>query len=198
MGFRRGDRIVLRLNAAPVVLELTVRGLIKCPRDAGLYFQRRYLEEKLGNLSRTDFFWVMAESAADVATLTRAIDERFENSPSPTKTDTERQWQLEFVSMLGNVRALMTGIGIIAGLTVVLITSNTLGMSARERQSENALLRVLGFSRLRVSGLLLFESLIFGAGGTGSCRSRFRPSSAVSRPPCGTGVSTVWPSRKRR
>ena len=165
VGFRRGDRVVLRLNAAPVVLELTVRGIIKCPRDAGLYFHRRSLEEKLGNLSRTDFFWVMAESAADVATLTRAIDDRFENSPSPTKTDTERQWQLEFVSMLGNVRALMTGIGIIAGLTVVLITSNTLAMSARERQSENALLRVLGFSRLHVSGLLVLESLIFGAGG---------------------------------
>ena len=164
-GFRRGDRVVLRLNAVPMILELTVRGIIECPRDAGLYFHRRYLQEKLGNLSRTGFFWVMAERASDVPTLTRKIDERFENSPSPTKTDTERQWQLEFVSMLGNVRGLMTSIGVIAGLTVVLITSNTLAISARERQSENALLQVLGFSRLRVSGLLLFESLLYGTGG---------------------------------
>lgn len=165
VGLRRGDRIVLRLNSIPVVLELTVRAIIQCRRDSGLYFHRRYLREKLGDLSRTDFFWVMADRPEAVSDLTRAIDQRFENSPSPTKTDSERQWQLEFVGMLGNVRALMTGIGVIAGLTVVLITSNTLAMSVRERSSENALLRVLGFGRLHIAGLLLLESLLYGLGG---------------------------------
>jgi len=165
VGLRRGDRVVLRLNSVPVALELTVRAIIQCERDSGLYFHRRYLKEKLGDLSRTDFFWVMADRPGAVSDLTRAIDERFENSPSPTKTDSERQWQLEFVGMLGNVRALMTGIGVIAGLTVVLITSNTLAMSVRERSSENALLRVLGFDRLHVAGLLLLESLLYGVGG---------------------------------
>lgn len=165
LGLRRGDRVVLRLNSVPVVLELTVRAIITCPRDSGLYFQRRYLKEKLGDLSRTDFFWVMADRPEAVSALTREIDARFENSPWPTKTDSERQWQLEFVGMLGNVRALMTGIGLIAGLTLVLITSNTLAMSVRERSSENALLRVLGFGRHHVAGLLLFESLLYGVGG---------------------------------
>ncbi|MBL8114576.1 MAG: FtsX-like permease family protein [Acidobacteria bacterium] len=165
VGLRRGDRVVLRLNSMPVVLELTVRAIIACPRDSGLYFHRRYLREKLGGLSRTDFFWVMADRPEAVSALTRAIDERFENSPSPTKTDSERQWQLEFLGMLGNVRALMTGIGVVAGLTLVLITSNTLSMSARERRSENALLRVLGFGRLHVAVLLLLESLLYGLGG---------------------------------
>ncbi|MBL8112937.1 MAG: hypothetical protein JNK60_08645 [Acidobacteria bacterium] len=165
VGLRRGDRVVLRLNSMPVVLELTVRAIIACPRDSGLYFHRRYLREKLGGLSRTDFFWVMADRPEAVSALTRAIDERFENSPSPTKTDSERQWQLEFLGMLGNVRALMTGIGIVAGLTLVLITSNTLSMSARERRSENALLRVLGFGRLHIAVLLLLESLLYGLGG---------------------------------
>ncbi len=164
-GLRRGDRVVLRLNRAPVVMELTVRAILACPRDSGLYFHRRYLKEVLGDLSRTDFFWIMADRPESVSALTRAIDERFENSPWPTKTDTERQWQLEFLGMLGNVRALMTGIGVIAGLTLVLITSNTLAMSARERSSENALLRVLGFGRRHVAGLLLLESLLYGIGG---------------------------------
>ena len=164
-GLRRGDRVVLRLNSAPVVLELTVRAILKCPRDTGLYFHRRYLKEKLGDLDRTDFFWVMADKAESVPVLTRKIDERFENSPSPTKTDSERQWQLDFVGMLGNVRGLMTAVGLVSGVTLVLITSNTLAMGVRERRPENALLRVLGFGRLHVAALLFLESLLYGAGG---------------------------------
>lgn len=166
LGLRRGDRVVLRMNQVPVVLELTVRAIIRCKRDAGLYFHRRYLEEKVGHsASSTGFYWVIAETPADVPRLARAIDALFENSSSPTKSEPERQFQLNFISMLGNVQALLTGVGVVAGVTLVLVTSNTLAMGARERRTENSLLRVLGFSRARVCGLLLLESAFYGLAG---------------------------------
>ena len=70
-----------------------------------------------------------------------------------------------FISMLGNVQALLTGVGIVAGVTLVLVMSNTLAMGARERRTENSLLRVLGFSRTRICGLLLLESAFYGLAG---------------------------------
>ena len=166
LGLRRGDRVVLRTNQVPVVLELTVRAIIRCKRDAGLYFHRRYLEEKLGrSASSTGFYWVIAETPADVPRLARAIDALFENSSSPTKSEPERQFQLNFISMLGNVQALLTGVGLVAGAALVLVMSNTLAMGARERGAENALLRVLGFSRVRVCRLVVLESAFYGLAG---------------------------------
>jgi putative ABC transport system permease protein len=166
IGLHRGDRVVLRMNQAPAVLELTIRAIIRCKRDAGLYFHRRYLEEKIGkSASSTGFYWAIAETPADVPRLARAIDALFENSPSPTRSEPERQFQLKFISMLGNVQALLAGVGLVAGATLALITSNTLAMGARERRAEDSLLRVLGFSRMRVCALLLLESAFYGLAG---------------------------------
>ena len=77
----------------------------------------------------------------------------------------EKQWQLMFMEMLGNVQALLGGIGLATAFTLFLITSNTLAMSARERRGEAALLRILGFPRRTVLRLLVLEGAFFGAGG---------------------------------
>ncbi|MEO6327237.1 MAG: FtsX-like permease family protein, partial [Thermoanaerobaculia bacterium] len=45
---------------------------------------------------------------------------------------------------------------------LLLITSNTLAMAARERRSEAALLRILGFQKSEVAGLLLLEAGLYG------------------------------------
>ena len=52
-----------------------------------------------------------------------------------------------------------------AGHIKGILAQKPLAMSVRERSSENALLRVLGFDRLHVAGLLLLESLLYGVGG---------------------------------
>ncbi|MGZ5428700.1 MAG: ABC transporter permease, partial [Thermoanaerobaculia bacterium] len=77
----------------------------------------------------------------------------------------EKQWQLLFMEMLGTVQALLGGIGLATAFTLFLITSNTLAMSARERRSETALLRILGFPRQTVLRLLVLEGAFFGAAG---------------------------------
>jgi putative ABC transport system permease protein len=70
-----------------------------------------------------------------------------------------------FMEMLGNVQALLGGIGLATAFTLFLITSNTLAMSARERRGEAALLRILGFPRQTVLRLLVLEGAFFGAAG---------------------------------
>ena len=97
--------------------------------------------------------------------MTAEIERRLENAPVPIRAMSEKQWQLMFMEMLGNVQALLGGIGLATAFTLFLITSNTLAMSARERRSETALLRVLGFPRRTVLRLLVLEGAFFGAAG---------------------------------
>jgi putative ABC transport system permease protein len=78
---------------------------------------------------------------------------------------TERQWQLQFLEMLGNVKALLGSVGLATGFALLLITANSLAMSARERRGETALLRVLGFRRRAIAGFLLGEALVYGLAG---------------------------------
>ena len=58
-----------------------------------------------------------------------------------------------FMQMLGNVKALIGSIGLATAFALLLITGNTLAMTARERRGESGVLRVLGFGRGEVAGL---------------------------------------------
>jgi putative ABC transport system permease protein len=110
-------------------------------------------------------FWILANTRDDGARVTAALDRAFDNAPVPVRAMTERQWQLSFLSMLGNVQALLGSIGLATGFALLLVTANTLAMGARERRGEAALLRVLGFSRGTVAGLVLMEAAIYGVAG---------------------------------
>ena len=92
--------------------------------------------------------------------MAAAIDKMFENSDAPTKTLTEKQFQLQFMEMMGNVKFLINGISLIILFAVTLIVANTVAMSARERVTEIAVMRTLGFRRGHILGFILSESVL--------------------------------------
>jgi putative ABC transport system permease protein len=133
--------------------------------DNGLYVHRKYFENITGDTGQVGMYWILAKTRPDVARVTAEIERRLENAPVPIRAMSEKQWQLMFMEMLGNVQALLGGIGLATAFTLFLITSNTLAMSARERRGEAALLRILGFPRQTVLRLLVLEGAFFGAAG---------------------------------
>jgi putative ABC transport system permease protein len=161
-GWKIGDRIVLKAPIKSGVVEVTVRAVMRYDLDNAVYIHRRYFEGLTGNDSEVGMFWVLAKSKDDVAPLAAALDKEFENASFPVRAMTERQWQLSFFQMLGNVKALIGGIGLATAFAVLLITSNTIAMAARERRGEAALLRILGFSRGMVMRLLFAEAAAYG------------------------------------
>ena len=102
-----GDRIVLRGTIFPATLELTLRAIYTSPTPSDtLFFDTRYLEESVGWFKgQSGFFAVLTDSPQKVPVVTQAIDDIFHNSPQPTKTETEREMQLDFIATLGNVKA---------------------------------------------------------------------------------------------
>jgi putative ABC transport system permease protein len=61
---------------------------------------------------------------------------------------------------MGNVKLLINGISLIILFAVTLIVANTVAMSARERVTEIAVMRTLGFSRNHILGFILSESVL--------------------------------------
>lgn len=164
-GWKVGQRLVLRAPVPGGVVETTVRGVLADRLQHGVVIHRKYLENLTGEQGKVAFFWVLVTSRTAVAPLTAEIERRFENAPYPIRAMTEKQWQLEVMQMLGNVKLLIGSIGLATAFALVLITSNTLAMGARERRSETAVLRVLGYTRAAVARLLFAEAALYGLGG---------------------------------
>jgi len=164
-GWKIGDRIVLKAPVPGGVVETTIRGIMAYKLDNGLYVHRKYFENVTGDAGQVGMYWILAKSRPDVARVTSEIERRFDSAPVPIRAMSEKQWQLMFMDMIGNVQLLLGGIGLATAFTLFLITSNTLAMSARERRGEAALLRILGFPRKTVLQLLVLEGAFFGAGG---------------------------------
>jgi putative ABC transport system permease protein len=144
------------------VIETTIRAEMGYRLDSGLYLHRRYFEQLTGDEGSTNMFWVLAKTRGDVDRITASLNREFENAPVPARAMTERQWQLQFMEMLGNVQALLGSVGLATGFALLLVTANSLAMSARERRGEAAVLRVLGFRRRAIAGFLLGEALFYG------------------------------------
>jgi len=160
--WRIGDRITLKGTIFPVDLELTIRGIFTAPQPSiTLYFNRKYLEEAVSwAKGTTGTFNILADSPDDVSKVALLIDAMFRNSPYPTKTESEKAFQLTFINRLGDVKAFILSICFAVVFATLLVSANTMAMSIRERTREVAVLKTLGFTRQRILRLYVGESVL--------------------------------------
>jgi putative ABC transport system permease protein len=163
MNFKLGDRITLLGDIFPVNLDLKVVGFFQDPENSEiLYFNREYLRDALGpttaRANQVNAFHIQAASAGDVPRIAAAIDHEFDNSPAPTKTESEQAFALSFASFLGNLKLFLLAICGAVVFTVLLVSANTISMSVRERIREVGILKTLGFTPGAILGIILGES----------------------------------------
>jgi len=176
-GWKIGERITLKGDLFPVNVDLILVGTFEDPQDNNiLLFGIDYLFDLVPQRlkDRVFAFEVEAYSPESVPRISGEIDELFRNSPARTKTEAERAYQLSYISMLGNVRGFLASISLALTFTLLLVTANTMAMSARERVREVGVLKTLGFSTADILGMILGESaflaLVGGAIGCGLAR----------------------------
>lgn len=166
-GWKIGDRITLQANIFPANLDLTIRGIYRRdPPQNSLYFNAKYLEEAVPWFKgQAGWYAAQVDSAENVALASKQIDEMFHNSPLQTKTESEKAFQLGFVSSLGNVKAFILSICAAVVFAIMLVSANTMAMSVRSRTREVALLRTLGFTRQHVLSIFISESVALALAG---------------------------------
>ena len=164
--FKPGDRVHLQGSYLPSV-DLTVRAIISGPEvNDAMWFNRKYVDESTQWVkSQSGMYAIRVASEGDVAKVTHTIDDMFHNSPEPTKTETEKAFQLGFVAMMGNVKAFILGISGAVVFAILLVSGNTMAMSIRERIREVAVLKTIGFTRNRVLVLFVGEAVAVSLAG---------------------------------
>jgi putative ABC transport system permease protein len=167
-GFKVGDTIPLKGQIFPGTWEFIVRGIYDGKETrtdtATMFFHWQYLNETLqktvpSRANQVGVFIVDIEDADRSAEISGAIDKVFGNSTAETRTETEQAFQLGFVAMSS---AIVTAIRIVSFVVIAIILAvmaNTMAMTARERMSEYATLKALGFPPAFVGWLILGESL---------------------------------------
>ena len=170
-GFKVGDRIPLQGTIWAGAWEFNVAGIFEGSRPdadtSGMFFRSDYLEERREfGKGTVGWYVVQIVNPDDDLRISRAIDDLFANSPFETLTQTEKAFAASFVKQMGNIELLIMSIGAVVFLTLLLVTGNTMAIAVRERYGELAVLKTVGFSGLRVFGLVLAEAvLIAGQGG---------------------------------
>jgi putative ABC transport system permease protein len=158
-----GQRITLIgtfYNANP---ELDIVGVFTTqdPRqEEQMFFRWDYLDELLQNRKIVSTYWMKARSDEDIPKLKELIDAHTKNSSTPTETITEKEFANQFMQMMGNIKAIVAGIGSLVLLIMIMMTANTMAMAARERVTEVAVMRTLGFTAGQILSVILAESLL--------------------------------------
>jgi putative ABC transport system permease protein len=106
------------------------------------------------------------ESADIMAAVCKKIDDLYRNSDFPTRTQTEEAFGKMFEEMLGDLKGMIRAIGLAVVFSLLCVAGNSMTMSMRERTSEVAVLKAIGFSRSLIVFLVMTESvLVAGIGG---------------------------------
>jgi len=165
--WKLGDHVTLHSPGYNVSLDLVLRGIYSSKdEESNLAFHWDYLNEALGRPNKPGAFWALARTPDDAARLMKEIDALFHNEDVETRTQTMKQFMLDFLGMLGNVKLILLSISAAVVFAVLLIVANTMAMSIRERTSELAVLRALGFRTRQLLGFLTAESLAISLTGT--------------------------------
>ena len=177
-GWKVGDRIPLM---SPIynkpdrtgwdfVIEGTYDSQKKGTDKTQFFFHYKYIEEVLrGSPFEAQVGWyvIKVENPDQSAQLAQRIDAMFANSPAETKTATEKAFVSDFAKQVGDIGLICTAIVSVAIFVALIMSANTMAHSIRQRTSELAVLKTLGFRDGTILGMVLLESSVIAIVGGG-------------------------------
>ena len=177
-----GSKLPLKGDAYPVDLDLTVKGIYDGPSNRDLrmclvrfdYFDelyKRVVSRSTASASarrsgNAGMIFIKCKSAEIMPILCKNIDESYRNSDYPMRTQTEEAFGKMFEEMMGDMKGMIRIIGLAVIFSLLCVASNSMAMSMRERTSEVAVLKAIGFNRRLILFIVLTEAvLVAGLGG---------------------------------
>ena len=173
-GWKVGDQIPIRGTIFPGTWTFNLRGIwdgVDARTDeAQMLFHWKLLSEKLRarggqNADYVGVYIVGIDEPNKAPLISQRIDAQFKNSLAETLTETEKAFQLGFVSMSEAILVAVNAVSYLIVVIIMAVMANTMMMTARERLAEYATLKALGFPPAFVVKLLFGESLVIALGG---------------------------------
>lgn len=186
-GWKIGDAITLKGTIYPGNWEMVVRAIYK-GRDKSidesqLIFHWDYLNETLKKTvprraDQAGFFVIGISNPNQAADVSVSVDKLFKNSLAETLTETEKAFQMGFVSMSEAIVIAIQLVSFVIIIIIMAVVANTMAMAARERTGEYAILKALGFGGWYIAALIFGESLVITGIG------------------CALGIAATFPAAK--
>jgi len=167
-GWKIGDVITLQGTIFPGNIELVLKGIYRGAKETtdetAFFFRYDYLNErnraaKSTFADKAGWFVVKIKDPDRSAEVSQEIDILFQNSLAETLTETEKAFQLGFVAMTDAIVTSLKVISIVVIGIILIVLANTMAMTARERSSEYAVLKTLGFRPWFLFRLIAGESV---------------------------------------
>jgi putative ABC transport system permease protein len=171
-----GDAVTLTGMVYPGEWDFVIRGIYTGRTDATDvsqfmfnwdYIDQRMQQEMPGRAGQVGWWVIKIDDPAKAAAVSAAVDSLFDNSADETLTETEAAFQQSFVAMAGTIVFSLEVISIMVILIILLVAANTMAMTARERISEYAVMKTLGFGGGHILGLVAGESVMIACLGGG-------------------------------
>jgi putative ABC transport system permease protein len=173
-GWKIGDTITLKGTIFPGNWEMVLQGIYdgadKSTDEAQLFFHWNYLNESLKKSAprradQTGIFLIGLKNPRDAAETSLAVDRVFKNSLAETLTETEKAFQLSFISMTEAIVVAIQIVSYVVILIIMAVVANTMAMTARERIGEYAIFKAMGFHSWHIAGMVFGESLLISFSG---------------------------------
>jgi putative ABC transport system permease protein len=174
--WRIGDSITLKGTAFPGDWDFVLKGIYtgrdRNTDESQFFFHWEYLNETLRKAfpRRADQVGVYIVSVAErdlAPQVSEAVDALFKNSYAETLTETERAFQMGFVSMTEAILMAIQLVSLVIVVIILAVVANTMVMSVRERMGEYAVFKTLGFGGWHIGKMILGESLLLALSGGG-------------------------------
>ncbi|MEI6703470.1 MAG: FtsX-like permease family protein, partial [Deltaproteobacteria bacterium] len=175
-GWKIGDSVPLKGTIFPGNWEFVIRGIYrgaeKSTDESQFFFHWAYLNETLRKtISRradqTGIYLIGLKNPQSAAEVSLAVDSTFKNSLAETLTETEKAFQLSFISMTEAIVVAIRIVSFVVIIIIMVVVANTMAMTARERIGEYAIFKAMGFQGYHIAGMVFGESLFITL--TGGC-----------------------------
>ncbi len=186
-----GDTITLKGTIFPgnweFVLRAIYHGRDKSTDETEFLFHWDYLNETLKKAAslRADqvgFYFIGVTSPNLAAGVSQNIDKMFKNSLAETLTETEKAFQLGFISMSEAIVVAIQLVSFVVIIIIMAVMANTMAMTARERLGEYAVFKTLGFGGAHLAGLIFAESMVIAIiGGAAGIAATFPVAKAFGK-----------------
>jgi putative ABC transport system permease protein len=167
-GWKIGDQIPIRGTIYPGTWTFNLRGIYDGADakvdETQFLFHWQFLNESIKARfprrgDQAGVYVVEIRDPGQAAEVSNRIDATFKNSLGETLTETEKAFQLGFVAMTEAILVAIQAVSFVVIIIIMAVMANTMAMTARERYSEYATMKALGFGGGVVATLIVAESV---------------------------------------
>jgi putative ABC transport system permease protein len=126
-----------------------------------------FLADRVGSPSKVHMFWIRLREGVDVPTALAGIESTLNLGTHAVAIQTEGAVLEQMSQFTGTIRWLIQVVSWIVLVTIWVVTANTIAISTREKRSDVALMKAIGFRPRQVMRWILLESMLLAAAGGG-------------------------------